>query len=124
MYRHAPEIALTARIIRAGWSGAGLFPFNPSRVIATMSALGGPPATAPHPQQPAQEQIWSTRQTPLVTPTTTDGVQKLCRVIEAKLRETNTTHDPYLQKLLHATEKAFADRSRLYDENEGLLRQK
>lgn len=34
-----------------------------------------------------------------------------------------TTSDPCLQKLLHATEKAFADRSLFRDENESLLRQ-
>ena len=34
-----------------------------------------------------------------------------------------TTSDPCLEKLLHATEKAFADRSLFYDENESLLKQ-
>ena len=123
LYRRTREIALTARNIRSGWSGAGLFPFNPNRVLASMSALGGPPAAVPPPPQPAHEQIWSTRQAPLVTPTTTEGVRDLYRVLEAKLGETNTTNDPCLQKLLHATEKAFADRSLLYNENEGLLKQ-
>ena len=34
-----------------------------------------------------------------------------------------TTRDPCLEKLLHATEKAFADRSLFHDKNESLLRQ-
>lgn len=43
--RHAREAALTARNIRAGWSKAGLFPFNPDRVLAGMTApVADPPA--------------------------------------------------------------------------------
>ena len=34
-----------------------------------------------------------------------------------------TTRDPCLEKLLRATEKALADRSLFYDENESLLKQ-
>ena len=33
LYRRARDAALTARNIRSGWSKAGLFPFNPSRVL-------------------------------------------------------------------------------------------
>lgn len=124
LYRQARDVAMTVRNIRSGWSKAGLFPFNPSRVLGEMSApLEGPVAQVPPPPpQPAQEQGSTTRQT-LVTPTTTDGVHNLYRMLEAKLGADTTTNDPYLQKLLHATEKAFADRSLLYDENEGLLKQ-
>lgn len=44
-------------------------------------------------------------------------------MLEAKLDAKSAAGDPCLQKLLHATEKAFADRSLLHDENESLLKQ-
>jgi len=59
----------------------------------------------------------------LTTPTTTEGVYNLYRIIEGKLSVGGTTSDPCLKKLLHATEKAFADRSLFHDENESLLKQ-
>jgi hypothetical protein len=50
LYRRACEVALTARNIRSGWSKAGLFPFNPSRVLDGMSApIEGPFAQPPPP---------------------------------------------------------------------------
>lgn len=44
-------------------------------------------------------------------------------MLEDKLGARNAKGDPCLQKFLHATEKAFADRSLLHDENESLLKQ-
>lgn len=124
LYRQAREVPMTVRNIRSGWSKAGLFPFNPSRVLGEMSAPIERPAAQvpPPPSQPAQEQAPTPRQT-LVTPTTTEGVQNLYRMLEARLSADTTTHDPFLRKLLHATEEAFADRSLLYEENAGLLKQ-
>jgi hypothetical protein len=50
LHRRAREVALTARDIRSGWSKAGLFPFNPSRVPDGMSApIEGPFAQPPPP---------------------------------------------------------------------------
>jgi biotin carboxyl carrier protein len=59
----------------------------------------------------------------LTTPTTTEGVHHLYRLVEEKLAANGTTRDPCLEKLLHATEKAFADRLLFHDENESLLKQ-
>ena len=122
LYRQAREVALTARNIRSGWSKAGLFPFNPSRVLDGMSApIEGPFAQpAPLGLQGVQEPLSSQS---LTTPTTTEGVHNLYRMLEEKLGVDGTASDPCLQKLLHATQKAFADRSLLHDENESLLKQ-
>lgn len=59
----------------------------------------------------------------LTIPITTEGVHNLYRMLEAELDAKSTAGDPCLQKLLHATEKAFADRSLLHDENESLMKQ-
>lgn len=50
------------------------------------------------------------RRSDLVTPTTTEGVHDLYRMLEEKLGASLSTSHPCLQKILHATEKAFADR--------------
>jgi hypothetical protein len=122
LYRRARDAALTARNIRSGWSKAGLFPFNPSRVLDGMSAPIEGPAAHPPPLGAPHVQELSNSQT-LTTPTTTEGVHHLYRIIEEKLGANGTTRNPCLEKLLHATEKAFADRSLFHDENESLLKQ-
>jgi hypothetical protein len=122
LYRRAREVALTARNIRSGWSKAGLFPFNPSRVLDGMSApIEGPFAQPAPPGLPGAQEPLSSQS--LTTPTTTEGVHSLYRILEERLMVDGTTSDPCLQKLLHATQKAFADRSLLHDENESLLKQ-
>jgi hypothetical protein len=122
LYRRAREAALTGRNIRSGWSKAGLFPFHPSRVLDGMSApIEGTFAEPPPHGVPLAQGLLGYQT--LTTPTTTEGVQNLFRMLEAKLDAESAAGDPCLQKLLHATEKAFADRSLLHDENESLLKQ-
>ena len=121
LYRRARDAALTARNIRSSWSKAGLFPFNPSRVLEGMSAPTEEPATQLIPLDAPQMQAPS--RSLLTTPTTTEGVHHLYRLIEEKLATNGATRDPCLEKLLHATEKAFADRLLFHDENESLLKQ-
>jgi len=121
LYRRARDAALTARSIRSGWSKAGLFPFNPSRVLEGMSAPTEGPAAQLVPLDAPQMQAPS--RSLLTTPTTTEGVHHLYRIIEEKLGADGATRDACLEKLLHATEKAFADPSLFHDENESLLRQ-
>jgi len=52
LYRRARDVALTAHNIRSGWSKAGLFPFNPSRVLEGMSAPIEGPAAQPQVIEP------------------------------------------------------------------------
>ncbi|KAM0714593.1 hypothetical protein Q7P37_009889 [Cladosporium fusiforme] len=76
----------------------------------------------PPPLGPPQARESSSSQT-LVTPTTTEGVHDLYRMLEDKLSANGTLVDPCLQKFLHATERAFADRSLLHEENQSLFKQ-
>lgn len=124
LYRRARDVALTARNIRSGWSKAGLFPFNPSRVLDGMSApIERPGPFAEQPPLAAQQVPEPVSYQTLTTPTTTEGVHNLYCMLEVRLGANNAEGDPFLQKFLHATEKAFADRSLLHDENENLLQQ-
>jgi hypothetical protein len=122
LYRRARDVALTARNIRSSWSKAGIFPFYLSRVLEGMSAPIEGPAAQPPPLCALGMQEPSSSQT-LTTPTTTEGVHNLYRIIEEKLGVGGTTSDPCLQKLLHAIERAFTDRSLFHDEDESLLKQ-
>lgn len=122
LYRQAREAALTARNIRSGWSKAGLFPFNPDRVLAGMTApIGDLQALLTADEVPRTRESVASEE--LVTPTTTRGVHELYRMLEEKLDASHSSSHPCLQKILHAIEKAFADRSLLHDENESLLKQ-
>lgn len=113
---------MTAHNIRSGLSKAGLFPFNPSRVLDGVSPPVREDSMQPPPLGPQQVEEPLNYQT-LVTPTTTEGVLNLYRMLEDRLNADGATSDPCLEKFLHATEKAFADRSLLHDENESLIKQ-
>lgn len=86
LYRKARDVALTTRNFRSGWSKAGLFPFNPSRVLDGMSApiecpsVQPPPLGAPRVQTPLNHQT-------LTTPTTTEGVHYHYCMLEEVRRE-------------------------------------
>ncbi|KAM0714640.1 hypothetical protein Q7P37_009938 [Cladosporium fusiforme] len=117
LYDNARKAALTDRNIRSGWLKAGLFPLNPSRVLADMPApIEEPLALPPNPDAPRDAHSYQ----PLVTPTTAEGVHSIYRMLEERLSANGSLSDPHLVKFLHATEKAFADRSLLLDENQGL----
>ena len=60
---------------------------------------------------------------PLKTPTTTLSLNALQRKLEERLSSNGVGADPYLQKIVNATRKAFTDRDLLYDKNQELTKQ-
>jgi hypothetical protein len=80
LYKPARDKAITKRNIRAGWAAAGLFPFNPDRVLRDM-----PKPPAEHPSSGAdtaaassQDEVLTTPVTP-VTPVTVEALTSLPR---------------------------------------------
>lgn len=120
LYSRARDVALTPRNIRSAWSKTGLFPFNPRRVLDAMQevpvSLHSEGFQSAVPPQPVVSQ------TSLRTPTNTISFAAL----QSKLVE-NLDHtagaDPYLQKILNAAQRAFAERELLREENETLVKQ-
>ena len=83
---------------------------QPSRTSHTANDVG----TDQAPQEPGQI---------LCTPTTALGFQNLRQVLENNLGAYDDQSRFYLQKIANATEKAFADRALLFDENKLLFDQ-
>ena len=117
MYERARQKAFTPRNIRSGWTKAGLFPFNPERVLSDI----------PKPQ--VEENVQHTADIPTApssgvpqTPVTWEGF--IC--LRTKIEQGSTLASPtqrHFRKLANATEKLFADRAILLDENRLLFQQ-
>jgi DDE superfamily endonuclease len=117
LYDRARTVAFTPRNIKSGWFNSGLVPLNAARVLNDL----------PKPQ--VEEIMQHTTNMPidlpsdvLRTPVTWESLTCLRTKIEqGSALDSPTRH--YFQKLANATEKAFADRSILLDENRLLFEQ-
>ena len=117
LYDRARNAAFTPRNIKSGWSKTGLVPFNPDRVLNDI----------PKPQVEEIVQQTANRTIELLddvlhTPVTWESLMCLRTKIEqGSALDSPTKH--HFQKLANATEKAFADRTILLDENRLLFEQ-
>ena len=120
LYSRAREIAMTSRNIRSGWSKAGLYPFNPARVLDTMQDI---PATnhaeIAGPSAPMQPFLSPPS---LVTPTNSISFVALQQKLEERQGPATVT-DPYLQKLLNAGKQAIAGKELLQVRCDDLMKQ-
>ena len=119
LYSPARTQALTSRNIRAGWAKAGLFPFNPDKVL---SDIPKPPAelTAPKTNEVGSYTQDQVPQTP-VTPVSAEAVASLHSLIKqdaSMLDETSKQRiQRHIQKLTNATQLSFAERALLQEQN-------
>ena len=129
LYKPARDRAITKRDIRAGWAAAGLFPFNPDRVLRDM-----PKPPAEHPSFGAdtaaassQDEVLTTPVTP-VTPVTVEALTSLHDLIKqdacaAAPDDANRQRlQKHIQKLTSAAKISFAKQSLLQDHNQLLCR--
>lgn len=117
LYERARNVAFTPRNIRSGWTKSGLFPFHPERVLGRI----------PKPQ--VEEIVQHTADMPidspsdvLQTPVTWEGFTCLRTRIEQGAALASPTQRQF-RKIANATEKLFADRAILLDENRLLFQQ-
>ena len=123
LYSPAREQVLTARTIRAGWSRAGLFPWNPEKVLSripkpaaepTIKKIGDVEAGCCAPDQA------TVPQTP-VTPVSTEAVTALHNLIAEDARMLDQSSrlrlQRHLQKLTNATHLSFDERALLREHN-------
>jgi hypothetical protein len=123
LYSRARDAAMTSRNIRSGWSKAGLSPFNPRKVLDDMQeTLDNPtPAVAAATREvPFQQSLSSP--TSLKTPTDMVSFAALQRKLEEQPLCASAPH-PYVQKLLNAAERTFAECELLKVRNENLMQQ-
>lgn len=104
IYSQAREKAMTKRNILAGWAKAGLFPFNPARVLCGLTKPDAPlTVQAPRADEALQDDIV---QTP-VTPVSSEAVRDVLNQIK-QCSSSDKQHDKLVQKLANAAEKSIA----------------
>jgi hypothetical protein len=125
LYSPARDRALTSRNIRAGWSAAGLFPFNPERVLRDVHK----PVTEvgsidPEAEATSGDLLSEVPRTP-ITPVTTEALTSLHDLIVRDTHALDATNKDRLQKriqkLASAAKVSFATQALLKDRNQFLL---
>jgi hypothetical protein len=119
LYSKARRQAFSHRNALAGWSKTGLFPFNPGKVFGNIQRP--PEACALRTGEEARAALGATES--IISPTTCEGLASLCSKIEHNLHTLGDVPRLQLQKILNATEKAFAERNLLREENRALFEQ-
>ena len=119
LYSRAREKAFTTRNIRSAWSKAGLFPFNPDKVLRDLQR---PPPQQDQPQVVVQLPLRSPIEL-LTTPVTSDGLASLCETIERSSHLLDDAKRQQVEKLKHAAPRAIAGRDLLFVENDMLREQ-
>ncbi|KAF2677955.1 hypothetical protein K458DRAFT_446687 [Lentithecium fluviatile CBS 122367] len=116
LYSPAREKALTSRNIKAGWIKAGLFPFNPDRVLRDIQK---PPAELTVPKADEvnlQDEV-------LQTPATAEALTLLHGLIEQDTHALDERSKQRLRKFANAAQISFAERTLLADENRCMFKQ-
>jgi hypothetical protein len=117
LYSPARDKALTPRNIKAGWIKAGLFPFNPDRVLRDIQK---PPAELTVPKADEVKVESCPQDEVLQTP---EALTSLHSLIEQDAYALDETSKQRLQKFANAAQISFAERALLADENRLLFKQ-
>jgi hypothetical protein len=128
LYSPARDRALTSRNIRAGWSAAGLFPFNPERALRDVpkpvAEVGSIDLEAEATSTDLPSEVPRTPITP-VTPVTTEALTSLHDLIVRDAHALDATNKDRLQKriekLASAAKVSFAAQALLKDRNQFLV---
>lgn len=120
LYSPARDQALTSRNIRAGWMKAGLFPFNPDRVLRGIQK----PLAELTVAKADDPRIWSLSQDDILqTPVTTEALTLFRNQLEQDAHTLDESSRQCLQKVLNAAQESFAECALLRDENQLLFKQ-
>ncbi|PIA82972.1 hypothetical protein CB0940_12205 [Cercospora beticola] len=132
LYNPARERAFTSRNIRSGWAKAGLFPFDPAKVVKDLPQANIRPAgLAPGAVQQDPVSHGPTPHTPVtpktpVTPVSAEGVHALHNLMKHDTDTLDVTRrqlfQKHLVKLTNATHLSFAERALLREQNQFLAK--
>ncbi|EME39024.1 hypothetical protein DOTSEDRAFT_39204 [Dothistroma septosporum NZE10] len=113
LYSPARERAFTSRNIRSGWAKAGLFPFDPAKVVEDLPQANIRPAGLAPGATP-------------VTPASAEGVHALHNLMKHDTDTLDVTRrqrfQEHLKKLTNATHLSFAERALLREQNHFLAK--
>ena len=118
LYSRARSQAFTSRNILSGWSKTGLRPFNPERVLRDIQK---PPAEDV--QLPISGTLLAVANDLPDTPVSPRRLALLRSEVEKDAHHMDEGCKHRLQKILNATERAFAERSLLLQQNHDLFEQ-
>ena len=121
LYSRARQAAFTPRNIRSRWSKAGLYPFNPEKVLAELYTPVTESATV-------QSETHFTSDShsykhPVCTPTTAASFSALRSKVEGGLNAFDSDARLCFEKLANAGENVFAERTLLRHRNGILVEQ-
>ncbi|KAI0572333.1 DDE-1 domain-containing protein [Pyrenophora tritici-repentis] len=125
LYNPARDRALTSKNIRAGWYAAGLFPFNPERVLRDVpNPVAEVGSIEPEAEATSADLLSEVPRTP-ITPVTTEALTSLHDLIVRDTHALDATNKDRLQKriqkLASAAKVLFAAQALLKDRNRFLL---
>jgi hypothetical protein len=119
LYSRARDTAFTSGNIRSGWSKAGLFPFNPDKVLDDIKRPQLEQHLLPTDVQPTLKSPVEV----LTTPVTSEDLASLCRKFKQRSQYLDDVGKKQMQKLAHAAERAMTGRDLLFVDYQGLLEQ-
>lgn len=123
IYSPARDKVFTARNIRSGWSGAGLFPFNPSKVL---EEIPKPDPEVPNACNSAiqpnpcvhNDEVPPTPATPVTAESLSSLLDLMKRIPHDEANR--AFHQKLQQKHINATQLCFAERALLQTQNQFL----
>jgi hypothetical protein len=117
LYSQARCAAFTSRNIKSAWAKAGLYLWNPDRVLRDIQEP---------PSQEAQSKYAidiAADDKPLQTPVTAENLASLVRIIEQNMPAPDDYSQQCLRKLANAAERVITARDLLFKENLDLFKQ-
>ncbi|OAP56314.1 hypothetical protein AYL99_09493 [Fonsecaea erecta] len=120
LYSRARQTALTESNIISAWSKVGLFPFDPTRVLATIS---GSQTDKNAPQIAATQTHLFSPDKIQATPVTSEDFAALRRLIEGESQQVSELSQHRLQEAFNAAERALTESSLLRDRSQELFLQ-
>lgn len=123
LYSRARNTAINPRNIKSGWSNAGLYPFNPDRVLRSLQKPQG--EDRDHQETTVNTiNVSCSPMDPLPqTPMTAEALKTLRNQIEKDILLLPGPASLRLHKLANAAERSFADCALMFDQNRLLIEQ-
>lgn len=123
LYDRARNAAFTPENIKSAWRKAGLFPFDPDRVLRGMGHPSTGMLTVPSASAVRSAPVSSPIEDIPLTPTTSEALTLMRMKVEQDLASAGTSSTQRLQKIIKGFESTLAHCAVLSAENQWLMEQ-